>query len=538
MSKKWLIYIFSVLSNITLIVLVLASLDPAGLDVYFNSDTLYLPSIYKDLFIDKVGISGWHLNPAPNFFPDMILYFLIRSLSGDFLVASFIFSIVQFLGFTCLIYFLNTNVYGKPNLVSLFFVHMFLNLVLLVSLLDNDVPYTAYILLNSYHMGAFIMALLGYVLVFRYLRASKSRTLIWIAVIVFLGVLSDKLFVVLYVMPVLMWTLLFWKSTFIKKHVFKVLVVSTIPVVFSLVILNLLSQFSCFKIGTPHRMLDFANIPEAMKIFYRQTSTYITDLNFKTLVLIITIMAFLVSFIRVIKWMREKKWSPEKDGRNEQILIFSFLTVFFIPFVLLAPVINGNYTGWDSLRYNIYAYLWGLIALGFFIGNVPSRFIHTGQIGLFLIMGLLPALVSIRALRTGSSGLSKFFSYYPERVEVIDSLARKKGLAYGLANYWDAKLVTMLSRENVRVYAVFDDLTPYFHVANENWYYGGKGGSRNLNFTFILTGKFRGVNQIPDEILEKSEHSNIRGYEIFFIPAIGYRKGSNEPFLVNLTDKN
>ena len=163
MQKDWLFYIISILSNLVLIIFLFASLDPAGLDVYFNSDTLYLPSIFKDLFVDKNGICGWQLNPAPNFFPDMLLYFLIRSMSGDFIMASFVFSIIQFLGFTCLIYFLNISVYGKPNLISLFFVQILINLILLVSIFNNDTPYSAYILLNSYHMGAFLMALSGYI---------------------------------------------------------------------------------------------------------------------------------------------------------------------------------------------------------------------------------------------------------------------------------------------------------------------------------------------------------------------------------------
>ena len=66
-----------------LLLVVFSSFNDSAYNFFFNSDTLYLPSVYKDLFIDGYGIKGWELNPSPNFFPDMSVYFLLSYFIGD-----------------------------------------------------------------------------------------------------------------------------------------------------------------------------------------------------------------------------------------------------------------------------------------------------------------------------------------------------------------------------------------------------------------------------------------------------------------------
>jgi len=60
---------------------------------------------------------------------------------------------------------------------------------------------------------------------------------------------------------------------------------------------------------------------------------------------------------------------------------------------------------------------------------------------------------------------------------------------YGIASYWDAKLSTIFSQNDIRVYSIHGvGLKPYYHVTNENWYHdGGKGVHANPIFNFIYT---------------------------------------------------
>ena len=41
---------------------------------HLNSDQLYLPSLYEDLFVSHGSLRAWVLPPAPSFFPDLVLY--------------------------------------------------------------------------------------------------------------------------------------------------------------------------------------------------------------------------------------------------------------------------------------------------------------------------------------------------------------------------------------------------------------------------------------------------------------------------------
>ena len=72
-KTKKLLHIF--LTYVIALFVVLAIVSDANVvdyEIHFlNSDTMYLPSIYYDIFKDGNSINTFHLNPAPNFFPDM-----------------------------------------------------------------------------------------------------------------------------------------------------------------------------------------------------------------------------------------------------------------------------------------------------------------------------------------------------------------------------------------------------------------------------------------------------------------------------------
>ena len=58
-----------------------------------TSDLLYLEALYKDLFVRHLPIGGWTLSPAPYFFPDLPVYFVLRGLAGDLLSALYLYSL-------------------------------------------------------------------------------------------------------------------------------------------------------------------------------------------------------------------------------------------------------------------------------------------------------------------------------------------------------------------------------------------------------------------------------------------------------------
>jgi len=83
--------------NVVFILFSISLLNDDGLHVFINSDTLYLPSIYQDIKEFGHSLNNWHLNPAPNFSPVMILNAVIAIFSNNFIISIIAFATIQYL---------------------------------------------------------------------------------------------------------------------------------------------------------------------------------------------------------------------------------------------------------------------------------------------------------------------------------------------------------------------------------------------------------------------------------------------------------
>jgi hypothetical protein len=178
----------------------------------------------------------------------------------------------------------------------------------------------------------------------------------------------------------------------------------------------------------------------------------------------------------------------------ELIYLTMFLSVSLIG--LIMPVINGSYIGWDIIRYNIYSLYLGIFSFAYLtykvveVYRIPHSYLSVFTGILFSIL-LVVAAQEVRKSRI-RSGLSEVVDYYPARVAQIDSLSRAYHLKNGIASYWDAKYITMFSRENLRLVTVYSDLKPWYHVMNQNWYcFEDQSHETPRRFTFLVQGDIR-----------------------------------------------
>ena len=51
--------------------------EPPAKNRLFDSDALYLPTLFSDIFANNGQIKDWFLTPAPYFFPDYPIFFLV-----------------------------------------------------------------------------------------------------------------------------------------------------------------------------------------------------------------------------------------------------------------------------------------------------------------------------------------------------------------------------------------------------------------------------------------------------------------------------
>ena len=439
---------------------------------FFNSDTFYLPSIYQDLFRNQNNYSDFNYNPAPNFFPDMGVYFLLMKLfNGDFKWASFVFSILQ----VSVIFIVLKKIAAVLSVnKTLFFVGLgLLLLFFLPSIVNNDFLFTFYFLINSYHLGSFIMALLLMLLVYKGLSVFSWINLSSIVLLLTLSYVSDKSIVMNFSIPTLSALLLARLACKEERfaHFWSVFLAVLIGTFIGWLVLLLNSQFGWLQLeGTPISF-DLEAVLNSITYFYTQTVNYLLEFSFVSLIVFIAILSYCSYLVLILKAQKYK---------IHFIDIYLFLTISFI---LFTPVLLGKITGLDSIRYNYHA----LILLVFIFPFLINRLFPFGEskyLNTITIVSFALALVFF-GTRINSIGFSNYLNLYPQEVSSLDAAVNELGLKNGLATYWKAKKTTQFSKQNLKVYSIHDDLKVYRHVSNDTWYYDdvrNKGQRPVFNF--------------------------------------------------------
>ena len=489
------IWITTLLINLLWVVIVFALLDEGQMFTYFNSDTLYLPSIYRDLFTDGSGFGGWHLNAAPNFFPDMPAFFIFQALTGDFRLAMLLFSITQYIFLLILMSLLIRQVAAGISWYHLSAANLVMLVVLFVTVFSGDFVFTFYILSISYHMGAFIMALVCLVLTARYFSGGGARYLYLLIVCGFLAVLSNRLFIVVFVLPVTA-SLPFLLTREQGRRIPGLIIAILLVTLSGIIAFNYIKTSGYLHFfGTQGKIFNFDNIAGSFNVMTGQHLRYLELMDFRGVTVLLSLVSFILT--AVIAGMHVRKiYRVKREGGHYKELTGAFHTIFsslFFLIVLFMPVINGSYVGWAILRYNIYAFylaLFNYSYIAFYFISKRSEAARVFNRTVLVIVIAMSGFTFYHAANTGIfNGISLLLNYYPGFVECTDEFARENDLKYGVAGYWYAKMTTMFSKNGVRLYTVHPDMAIWYHVMNRNWYYkNGKGAHACPEFRFVVAG--------------------------------------------------
>jgi len=530
------LYSFSWLINLLLITAVFSSFNAESFRIYFNSDTLYLGSIYKDLFIDGTGFKGWYLNAAPNFFPDMFLYFIINSFFENFQTAYLVYSFVQYFIILILLNVLLKTIFTKINKIYLVFLNLIFPVILLVTLISNNFLYTYFIFSHSFHTGMFINVLLAAIFFFKYLYKEKYIYL-WLSIIIsFIGSYNDRIFLVMFTFPVLIIFILnfiFLKNKQLKFSGVGIILVSIVSLIF-FKYTKVNSVFHC--IGLDNKYLNYNNIIFSFNKLFIQHFNYIKELRVQGFITIITILSFIFLPIIILKNYKKIKSGLYQNKDITVKTVYFVFVLFSMLFTLISPALNGYYLGAAHLRYNIFTFWFGIFNLAvflYFILKEKKKLIYILTV-IFFVFNIGIIIKSYYG-KDVYAGLKKVIEFYPEKVRVTDDFARRNNLKYGLGRYWDAKYTMMFSKQNIRVYTIMnEDLHPWFHVMNKNWYFDSDKGNYNKPvFNFVITENYD-TKKIQDNfgIAEDSLIYKNETYILKLKTGIKYNSADNKPYLV------
>ncbi|MCW3076256.1 MAG: hypothetical protein JWO32_865 [Bacteroidetes bacterium] len=477
----------------------------------FYSDSLGPYYVYKDIFVNHGDIKGWSFAAAPALFPDFTLYFLIIFIfKSTVFTTSFIYSLVQVMVICLLMSYIFIKVVQPPLKKYVWLIPVFFSMFYLESFyFSHDFLFAFFLTQPSYHSGAFVNTL---ILLAVYLGPLKNIfKYIWMFILSFIFGFSDILFFVMFCFPFIITMLLTAKRERLKSHLMFISSVIT-GSVGAILLFKVVKESKVFNFADPHKIYAFENIKPSFDMFIDQMAIYITTPGFRSFTIIFTVLSMIVLLIICIR----------KAGKMPYPLLF--MLVYFVVFCLSvfpAPILNGNYTGWDTLRYNVHPfYLSGIIfTIAFaFVLEKYKVFTFTRFIApvLLILFGFL------FAVKFSSAGLTNFFSYYPADVKLIDSVCVKHNLKRGIAEYWTAKRASLLSHNHIQVLSAFPGGNICESGANINWFHEG-------DFDFVISDSF-----LPEAMKKKfviKDTIKTEQYEFLIVEKFYYPKGEYFPKL-------
>lgn len=461
----WCVFIFSVLCNF-------ATYNQFKFNGVFNSDVCGIPSLFNDIFREGGSIKDWYLSAAPCLFPDVFLYYFFSEIIRlDFVSIMFFYGVVQASVIVCLSSYIYKKTVPESYKEYVWLVPIFYSFTFLESFYFTQHESFAFLMLTfGYHAGAYLNALISVSIFISDMKNGWKYLLLLLLSFVF--TFSDILYVIMFVGPMVGVNFVLYRY---KGPKFAFL--STLSVLLGCVLAfytyNYVKQTLLFNYIEPNRMFDFQNIRSSFDVFYEQMTTYIGLPGFRSFQISFAFIAPIVCFVIVLA------------RRRSMDMPFKFLLWFYVMFsamVFIAPIINGSYTAWDTIRYNVSAIFFSMIILALFVGIIYRLLVEFRLLRNSLLYALPVFLLVLISLKFPPTGMKNYFSYYPNQVRELDSVSRVHSLKNGISNYWNAKSSSVFSKNQLKVLSMHGTVHIYEMGSNLKWFY-------NREFDFIIADK-------------------------------------------------
>ena len=482
--------IWALLVALMVILFWFAFLSEWGLNHLFSSDALYLPALYRDFFQDGYTLNGWTLNQASNFFPDMLLFFMLNAIFGNFITATFCYSLIQYFAIIFIFYliFKQLKPVSHPSTfvpaIFLFASYLFLYFI------DNRVWESMLLNHNSYHNSPFIMALICIYLFLKYLDSKSWKTLIATLVLSILSGACDRLFFICFSIPVFLAVVILYFRNKDWKTLTKFLTTIALGAILAIALWIFFKNNPYFSLTKAYGECTLQSIRSSWEIFSTQYYGYLTKPSFILVLTYLSLFSYIATIIYVLRKTLQLNIQIKDKKCVDKMFVFQLFVFFFTPIVLLAPVFAGSYGGFDTMRYNYFPYFLlpfnaVVLANNWLNKNKRLRIILNAVLSM-LIVGYLLINYPVREF---GKGLENFFNFYPEKAKIIDNyFSDDETFKYGITDdYWAARQITMFSKKGIRLYSAFDGGDPWLHAANKNWFTDHDIGKHaHCLFSFLL----------------------------------------------------
>lgn len=433
--------------------------DHSLFNAIINSDALYIPIMVDDIFSRGGDLQKWHLTPAPYFFPDGLLYFLITLARIRLYPGIYVYAIFQYLitvGFVYLIY-QTINQKKSPTAAAV----VAITFIVLALFVGDSVTLSTtgntflFILTIAFHYGSFLASLIAFWVVIKYLDSeSCHKSNLYLPLILTLvcaaTTLSDSLFIVQFTAPILV-ALAFNYVRSQRKGSLKYLILFIVIILGSLLghfaYDPLIANKSKYAIG-----IDLSNLNEKINTLISFAIQLYSKQPIVATGLILFYAYALLSLFRSFIKIDNQKSKVEKN------LLIDF-SLFSTLSMLSANILASHMQ--FGIRY--------IIPL-FYLPIICTALVLTEKIHEKILNKLL--IITSLALLIGSSTLDNDTHVKQQRSEAIciaDAID-STSLKHGVATYWDAKLIQAFASNDIRIAQFTGDLQEYRWITNSDWY--------------------------------------------------------------------
>ena len=432
-----------------------------SLDVIYHADALYLPALYRDLASGQ-DLSGWSLPPAPYFFPDMLVFFGLNRVLGDFHLAILAYGLTQILLFifglislSRLITSLDPYIESLVLLAgALFFLYYYATRFHLLSLM----------LISAHHFGGIVvgagcLAILTSTFEHPHIDGKVVLHVLMALLFSTLTVASDMLYIIHFLVPAMLSVCLLVALTAITYR--RALVYSSLCLSLPLGrVLNRMLVGSDTAVALP--TFNFHNLWTGLLELISWIQSFWLPRPLLSLAAISFVGTIGLVFTGIV---RERKRCAKPIQR---LFVLSFLV-----FQLFACVLSVLYLGKVTQRY-----LLPLVIMPTFFGwplliaaackpmSILNNQLGSKIVAFVVILTCLGILARIGI----APQIGQLVNYYPDLVRCMDDQTRQRHLQNGLSNYWQAKYISMLSHNDLHVIQLDADLHPFYWVNNRHWY--------------------------------------------------------------------
>lgn len=468
---------------ISIVILIVAAISNQLLLITINSDALYVFELAENV-VRGIILSGQNVPAAPYFFPDAAFIALLHLITHNISLLHYIHAVVFLSAFCFLVYQLI-----NLSLENRFYARLG-SLIASVAVFLVIVP-------QFYFLQDFLGAHLSIVIysigfLWFYLKNRHKPLPIpycfCIFVLTFLIFISDNLLFpqLLFPLFILIVIDLFCKKIN-KSFAYRILILFLFATVLGAKIEFFLNYFFDITISNNVSLFRIRKIKELDKTIVLAIQIFSSSIRENPYGFIIILFNHFVTIVLGCFLYAHKK----QFKLNTLFDILIFLYIVQISNLILA-VLVGKITAPPHLRYLDPLFIFPAVSAALVMMHVlmATSFKKIMNVLIFLVI-LGSEVFFVRQYREIHADI--FSKPYTGLNQCLDMLSKKYNLTHGLAEYWNVRLFRMLSKENVKISQINNQLQFFNFTDNKSFFYTDSTKKSHPNYQFII------VNQLPKE---------------------------------------